>query len=102
MSAVPLSGWRHVEVTNRRASVDFAHLVRRLIDRQYPDAERVVLVLDNLSTHTPAALYQAFEPAEAHRLAGRFEWVYTPRHGSWLNLAEVEFAAKTMRHSRRL
>jgi transposase len=88
----PLAGWRHVEVTERRANVDFAHFIRRLIDEQYPDAERVVLVLDNLSTHTPAALYQAFEPAEARRLCERLEWHYTPKHGSWLNVAEVELS----------
>jgi hypothetical protein len=88
----PLAGWRHVEVTARRANPDFAHFLRRLLDEQYPDAEKVVLVLDNLSTHTPAALYQAFAPAEARRLCERLEWHYTPRHGSWLNVAEVELS----------
>jgi DDE superfamily endonuclease len=88
----PLAGWRHVEVTDRRANVDFARFVRRLVDEHFPDAERVVLVLDNLSTHTPAALYQAFEPAEARRLCERLEWHYTPKHGSWLNVAEVELS----------
>jgi len=88
----PLAGWRHVEVTARRASVDFAHFVRRLVDHHYPGAERVVLVLDNLSTHTPAALYQAFPPSEARRLCDRLEWHYTPKHGSWLNVAEVELS----------
>jgi transposase len=88
----PLAGWRHVEVTERKTSVDFAHFVRRLVDEQYPDAERVVLVLDNLSTHTPASLYQAFEAAEARRLCERLEWHYTPKHGSWLNVAECELS----------
>ena len=84
---------RHVEVTARRTAVDFASVLRLISDDLYEDAERIVLVMDNLNTHKLSSLYQAFEPAEAHRLAGRFEWVYTPRHGSWLNLAEVEFAA---------
>jgi hypothetical protein len=88
----PLAGWRHVEVTERKTGVDFAHFVRRLVDEQYPDAEKVVLVLDNLSTHAPAALYQAFAPAEARRLCERLEWHYTPKHGSWLNVAECELS----------
>jgi transposase len=88
----PLGGWRHVEVTERRTGIDFAHFLRRLVDEQYPDAVKVVLVLDNLSTHTAAALYQAFEPAEARRLAERLEWHYTPKHGSWLNVAEYELS----------
>ena len=88
----PLAGWRHAEVTERKTGVDFAHFVRRLVDEQYPDAEKVVLVLDNLSTHTPASLYQAFEAAEARRLYERLEWHYTPKHGSWLNVAECELS----------
>lgn len=88
----PLAGWRHVEVTERKTSVDFAHFIRRLVDEQYPDAEQVVLVMDNLSTHTPASLYKAFEPAEARRLCERLEWHYTPKHGSWLNMAECELS----------
>ncbi|VTT96506.1 Transposase and inactivated derivatives OS=Syntrophus aciditrophicus (strain SB) GN=SYN_01318 PE=4 SV=1: DDE_3 [Gemmataceae bacterium] len=88
----PLAGRRHVEVTERKTSVDFARFVRRLVDEQYPDAEKVVLVLDNLSTHTPASLYQAFEAAEARRLCERLEWHYTPKHGSWLNVAECELS----------
>src|SRR5207248_2137479 len=88
----PLAGWRHVEVTERKTSRDFARFLRWLSDERYPGAERVVLVCDNLSTHTPAALYEAFEPSEARRLAGRFEWHYTPRHGSWLNVAEMELS----------
>jgi hypothetical protein len=89
----PLLGWREVVVTDRRTALDFAGFLKHLADDIYAEAEKVTLVLDNLNTHTPAALYQAFEPAEAHRLAARFEWVYTPKHGSWLNVAELEFAA---------
>jgi len=88
----PLAGWRHVEVTERKTSADFAHFLRRLVDEQYPDAEKVVLVLDNLSTHTPASLYKAFEAVEARRLCARLEWHYTPKHGSWLNVAECELS----------
>jgi DDE superfamily endonuclease len=88
----PLQGWRHVTVTDQRTAVDFAHVLRDLIDVQYPEAERLVLVLDNLNTHTPAALYAAFPPAEARRLADKVEWHYTPKHGSWLNIAEIEFS----------
>jgi hypothetical protein len=86
----PLAGWRHVEVTERKTGVDFARFLRVLSDEHYPEAEAIVLVCDNLSTHGPAALYEAFEPAGARRLAERFEWHYTPRHGSWLNVAEME------------
>jgi hypothetical protein len=87
----PLLGWRAVSVTDRRTAADFAELLRHLADDVYADAERVTLVLDNLNTHKPSVLYQAFPPAEARRLARRFEFVYTPKHGSWLNLAELEF-----------
>src|SRR4029079_8201978 len=89
----PLLGWREVVVTDRRTALDFAGFLNHLADDIYAEAEKVTLVLDNLNTRTPAALYQAFEPAEAHRLAARFEWVYTPKHGSWLNVAGLEFAA---------
>jgi DDE superfamily endonuclease len=92
MAFEPLAGWRRVRVTERKTGVDFARFLRELSDECYPEAERVVLVCDNLSTHTPAALYEAFEPAEARRLAERFEWHYTPKHGSWLNVAEVELS----------
>jgi hypothetical protein len=85
----PPAGVRHVEVTDRRASRDFA---RRVLGEWYPAAERVVFVLGNLSTHAPAAFYEAFEPAEARRLCGRVEWHYTPRHGSWLNVAGLELS----------
>jgi hypothetical protein len=89
----PLAGWRHVQVTERKTSVDFARFLRALCDEHYPDADRIVLVCDNLSTHTQAALYEAFDAAEARRLATRFEWHYTPKHGSWLNIAECELSA---------
>jgi len=88
----PLAGTRRVEVTERKTNADFARLLRRLVDEWYPEAETIVLVLDNLSTHTPAALYQAFEPALARRLAEKMEWHYTPKHGSWLNVAEMELS----------
>lgn len=92
MTFEPLVGWRHVEVTARKTSIDFARLLRAISDEHYPQADRVVLVCDNLSTHTPAALYEAFTPQEARRLAERFEWHYTPRHGSWLDVAEAELS----------
>ena len=88
----PLAGTRRVGVTERKTGVDFARFLRALSDEHYPAAAKIVLVCDNLSTHTPAALYAAFEPAEARRLAGRFEWHYTPKHGSWLNVAEMELS----------
>lgn len=88
----PLAGRRHVQVTERKTARDFARFLRAVSDDLYPKAERVVLVLDNLNTHTPAALYEAFDPAEARRLAERFEWHYTPKHGSWLNVAEMELS----------
>lgn len=88
----PMWGWRHVKVTDRRTAVDFAGVLRDLSDVHYPDAERIVLVCDNLNTHDPACLYEAFPPAEARRLAERFEWHHTPKHGSWLDMAESELA----------
>jgi transposase len=92
MAFEPLAGRRVVEVTQRRTAVDFARFLKRLLDEVYPAAERVVLVTDNLNTHGPGSLYEAFEPAEARRLAERLEWHYTPRHGSWLNMAEIELS----------
>jgi hypothetical protein len=92
MTFEPLAGWRHVEVTDRKTSIDFARLLRKISDEQYPCAKQLVLVCDNLSTHTPAALYEAFAPEEARRLASRFEWHYTPKHGSWLDVAEIELS----------
>jgi hypothetical protein len=88
----PLAGTREVEVTERKTNQDFARLIRRLVDEWYPDAEKVVLVLDNLSTHGPAALYETFAPAEARRLVEKLEIHYTPKHGSWLNVAEMELS----------
>ena len=88
----PLAGWRHSEVTERRTSAEFAHPMRALVDVHDPEAERIAVGLDNLSPHGPAALYQAFPPAEARRLLGRLEFRYTPKHGSWLNMAELEFS----------
>jgi hypothetical protein len=87
-----LAGWRHVMVSERRTRIDFAHCIKELVDVHYPEAEQIVLVMDNLNTHTPASLYEAFEPAEAKRLADRLEIHYTPKHGSWLNMAEIELS----------
>jgi len=86
----PLAGWRHVKVTERRTKIDFAHCMQHLVDDLFPKADKVVLVLDNLNTHSPASLYEAFEPAEAKRILDRLELHYTPKHGSWLNMAEIE------------
>ncbi len=88
----PLVGWRHVAVTERRTAVDFAHQMRWLVDEAYPDVPVVRVVLDNLNTHRKASLYQAFPAAEARRIARRLEFHYTPKHGSWLNMAEIEFS----------
>ena len=90
MLFAPLEGWRRVEVTERRTKVDWARVVRKLVDEDYADRERIVLVMDNLNTHHPASFYEAFEPAEALRIARRLEIHYTPKHGSWLNIAEIE------------
>jgi hypothetical protein len=86
----PLRGWRQVQVSDRRTRLDWAHCVKDLVDVHYPDAERVVLVLDQLNTHSPASLYEAFPPAEAKRIAEKLEIHHTPKHGSWLNMAELE------------
>jgi hypothetical protein len=90
MFVEPLAGRRRVRVTNRRTAVDWAEEVKRLLDEDYPDAQVVRLVMDNLNTHSLGSLYEAFEPAEARRLAERLEIHYTPKHGSWLNVAEIE------------
>ena len=82
--------WRHAKVTDRRACTDFAECMRDLVDVHYPDAERIRVVLDNLSAHTPSALYQTFEPAEARRILTRLEFHFTPKHASWLNMVEIE------------
>ena len=88
----PLTGKRYVEITERRTRIEFAHFIKRLLDDRYPDAVKVRLVMDNLNTHEIASLYAAFEPAEARRLADRLDIHYTPKHGSWLNIAEIEFS----------
>ena len=90
MMFAPLEGWRHVKVTDRHTAIDYAHALKDLADTHFPDAETIVLVQDNLNTHKPASLYEAFPAAEARRLAMRFEWHYTPKHGSWLDMAESE------------
>ena len=89
----PLTGKRHVKVTEHRTRKDWAEVMKELSDVFYPDAEVIVMVMDNLNTHTPASFYEAFEPDEAHRLANRFEFHYTPKHGSWLDMAEIELSA---------
>jgi DDE superfamily endonuclease len=90
MLFAPLEGWRRVKVTDRHAAIDYAHVLRDLSDVHFPGASRIVLLQDNLSTHKPASLYEAFPPDEARRLVERFEWHYTPKHGSWLDMAESE------------
>lgn len=89
----PLAGRRRVKVTQRRTAADFAAVIKELIDEDYPEAEKIVLVMDNLNTHKPASLYEVFEPAEARRLLDKLEIHYTPKHGSWLNMAETELSA---------
>lgn len=88
----PLANWRQVEVTDRRTKVDFARFVKSLVDGRYQDAQKVVLVMDNLNTHSKASLYEAFDPAEAKRIADKLEIHHTPKHGSWLNMAEIELS----------
>ena len=90
MMFAPLEGWRHVEVTDRHTAVDYARVLKDLADNHFPSAKTIVLVQDNLNIHAKASLYQAFPAAEARRLVERFEWHYTPKHGSWLDLAESE------------
>jgi hypothetical protein len=92
LACAPHLGWRRVTVTERRTAQDFAHAVRQLVEEDFPDAERIVLVLDNLNTHKAASLYQTFPPERAQRLWRKLEVHYTPLHGSWLNLAEIELA----------
>jgi hypothetical protein len=92
MLFAPLEGWPHVEVTDRHTAVDYAHLLKQLADNFFPEVRKIVLVQDNLNTHKPASLYEAFPAAEARRLVERFEWHYTPKHGSWLNMAESELS----------
>jgi hypothetical protein len=92
MMFAPLEGWRHVKVTDRHTALDYARVLKELSDTHFPNATKIVLVQDNLNTHRPASLYEAFPPREARRLVERFEWHYTPKHGSWLDMAESELA----------
>ena len=93
MIFAPLDGFRHVEVTDQRRSIDFAHICRDIVDVHFPDAEKILLVCDNLNTHKPASLYKvSFDTQEARRIAEKLEFHYTPKHGSWLNMAEIEFS----------
>ena len=95
MMFAPLEGWRHVEVTDRHTAVDYAQILKDLSDKHFPNVSQIVLVQDNLNTHKPASLYEAFPAAEARRLVERFEWHYTPKHGSWLDMAESELGVVT-------
>jgi len=88
----PLTGWRQVEITDRRTAIDWAHQIKFLVDVRHKDAEKVVLVGDNLNTHSPASLYKAFSPEEARRIIDKLEFHYTPKHGSWLDMAEIELS----------
>jgi len=90
MMFAPLAGWRHVKCTDRHTALDYAQVLKELSDTHFPEATKIVLVQDNLNTHKPASLYEAFPAAEARRLVERFEWHYTPKHGSWLDMAESE------------
>jgi hypothetical protein len=92
MIFAPLEGWRHVEVTDRHTAVDYAQILKAISDTNFPKAKKIVLVQDNLNIHRPASLYEAFPAAEARRLVERFEWHYTPKHGSWLDMAEAELS----------
>lgn len=92
LAVEPLRGWRKVGVTERRTRQDFAEQLRQLVEEDYPEAEKIVLVVDNLNTHTPACLYETFAPEQAFAIAAKLEWHYTPVHGSWLNIAECELS----------
>ena len=92
MFFAPFCNWRHVKVTERRTKADWAYCMRDLVDVHFPTASRILLVEDNLNTHNPAALYEVFDPAEAKRILDRLEFHYTPKHGSWLNMAEIELS----------
>jgi hypothetical protein len=90
MLSAPLEGWRHVKVTDHHTKVDWAHVIKELVDEHYPEKKKIVLVMDNLNTHKVSSLYAAFKPEEARRIAERLEIHYTPKHGSWLDMAEIE------------
>ena len=102
MVFAPLEGWRHVQVTDRHTAIDYAHTLRDLSDVHFPDAAKIVLVQDNLNTHKPASLYEAFPAAQARRLVERFEWHYTPKPGSWLDMAEAVGVLASQRLVRRI
>lgn len=91
----PLGAWRHVEVTQRRTAVDYAHQMKYLVDERYPNATKITVVHDQLNTHAKASLYKAFDPTEAKRILDKLEFHYTPKHGSWLNMAEIELSVLT-------
>ncbi len=88
----PLRGWRRIDVTDRRTAKDWSYQIRKLVDEDYAGVDRIRLVMDNLNTHVAASLYKTFEPEEARRLLNKLEFHYTPKHGSWLNMAEIEFS----------
>ncbi len=92
MVCEPMKGWRRVKVTQRKTAINYAHLLKELVDVDFPDAQKLRVVQDNYATHSPASLYKAFEPEEAHRILNRLEFCYTPKHGSWLNMAEIELS----------
>ena len=92
MLFAPLESWRHVEVTDQRTKIDWANVMRQLVDEHFPEANKIILVMDNLNTHSPSSLYEAFAPEEAKRILDRLEIHYTPKHGSWLNMAEIELS----------
>src|SRR5690606_15043080 len=95
LASGPVTGKRYVELTEKKTKVDWARFIKRIADEWYKDATKIILVMDNLGTHKPGALYEAFEPAEAKRIRDRFDFVYTPKHGSWLNMAEIELNVLT-------
>ena len=92
MVCEPMTGWRRVKVTQRKTAIDYAHLLKELVDTDFPDAQKLRVVQDNYTTHSPASLYKAFDPEEAHRILNRLEFCHTPKHGSWLNMAEIELS----------
>lgn len=92
MLCEPIEGWRSVEVTERKTAIDYAHLLEKLVDDYFPEAILITVVQDNLNTHTPASLYKAFEPSKARRILRKLDFCHTPKHGSWLNMAEIELS----------
>lgn len=92
MVCEPMVGWRRVAVTQQRTAIDYAHLLKTLVDCDYAQADKLIVIQDNLNTHSPASLYKAFEPQEAQRILSRLEFCHTPKHGSWLNMAEIELS----------